>query len=79
MLKVAGKELTEAGAGMGMDFSTQEKLDDVEVFRLDDLTQQEVVVRDETRKAKSESWLSLLLYWIREIRWRMRYWNQSRD
>lgn len=64
---------------MGMDFSTQEKIEDVEVFLLDNLATRQVKVDAGARKVEGESWLSLLVFWIREWRWRMKFWNQSRD
>lgn len=63
---------------MGMDFSTQERLQDVEVFQLDDLVQHEFEAASEAAEAKRVSFFSLITYWVGELRWRAGYWQQAR-
>ncbi len=64
---------------MGMDFSTEEKVEEVEVFRLDDLVQQDIPVTSESGEQKRDSWFSLIGYWVSELRWRMKYWKHNPD
>jgi hypothetical protein len=64
---------------MGMDFGTEERVEEIEVFRLDDLVQQDFNVASERSRQNRESWFSLLGYWVSELRWRMSYWKQNRE
>jgi hypothetical protein len=64
---------------MGMDFSTQERLDDVDVFQLDDLVQKDFEVSARHRELTKPSWFGLIRYWISELRWRRKFWQQTRD
>jgi hypothetical protein len=65
-------------AVMDMDFSTRERLEDVEVFQIDDLPHHEVGTVSDSSEVKRDSWFSLFFYWIAELRWRAKFWNQTR-
>jgi hypothetical protein len=64
---------------MGMDFSTQERLDDVDVIQFDDLVQREYEVSAGSAEVGEFTWLEMIRYWISEMRWRRKFWLQSRD
>jgi hypothetical protein len=63
---------------MGMDFGTDERLDEVNVIEFDDLVQQEFRVVNGDAAESRQSWFSLLVYWVSELRWRVRYWRQQK-
>ncbi len=63
---------------MGMDFSTQETFEEVDVFQLDDLAQSEYEIATQSREANQGSVFSSIAYWIGELRWRAKYWGQTR-
>lgn len=75
---ITTRTIEEAGAVMGMDFGTDERLDEVNVIEFDDLVQQEFRVNSSDDTDAHESWFSLLVYWVSELRWRVRYWRQPK-
>ena len=63
---------------MDMDFTTKERLDDIEVIQFDDLAYQEVQKPSENSVPGEGSWFSLIGYWISELLWRRKYWSESK-
>ncbi|MGD2163020.1 MAG: hypothetical protein PVI81_05970 [Anaerolineales bacterium] len=61
-----------------MDFSTQEQLEDMDVFQLDDLLETDIKVAQGKSETSKISWLGLIAYWFAEMRWRRKYWLQTR-
>ena len=69
----------EAGAVVGMDFGTEQKMESVEVFTLDDLASQNITVSSEHNETDHESIFSIIAYWLGELRWRAKFWKRTRQ
>jgi hypothetical protein len=54
-------------------------LDDVDVIQFDDLVQREYEVSAGSAEVGEFTWLEMIRYWISEMRWRRKFWLQSRD
>jgi hypothetical protein len=67
------------GLFMGMDFQAQEKYDEVDILRFDDLVEHEKPVASHRPDTARDTWFSLIQYWIAELIWRVRFWNKTRD
>lgn len=68
---------------MDMDFRTKENLEDVDVFQIDALTYPDRDVASDVVQSDTDtsagSIFSLLVYWFSELRWRWKFWNQTRQ
>ena len=64
---------------MGMDFGMDERLDEVNVIEFDDLVQQDFRVASSDDPDTRESWFSLLVHLVSELRWRASYWRQQKE